>query len=193
MKANLILVAIILVVLGAGAYLFIPSLSTYTPPITTGTSTTPGITIPGGQTTSPPVATSTQVKIALLDTTGTGTGKSRGCDTVTLVTRTTAATSSVLTAALQTLFAEPEGKQPSNAYNFIARTHKTLKFDHVTIQNGTASIYLSGSLSGLAGVCDDPRAQIQIEETALQFPTVTKVVLYLNGKQTTLTPSQKGE
>jgi spore germination protein GerM len=146
-------------------------------------------------TTTPDVssATTTKIKIALLDTTGNGSGESRGCDNVTMVERSVPKTSAPLSAALQTLFAEPEGTQPSTAYNFIARTKNTLKFDHATVVNGTASIYLTGSLSGLAGVCDDPRAQIQLEETALQFSTVQKVQIYLNGKATTLTPSEKGE
>jgi spore germination protein GerM len=135
----------------------------------------------------------TAVKIALLDTTGNGGGPVVGCDTLTMVERTVPKTSAPLTAALQTLFAEPEGAQPGTHYNFIARTKNTLKFDHATVENGTANIYLTGSLSGLAGVCDDPRAQIQIEETALQFATVQKVQIYLNNKATVLTPSEKGE
>lgn len=134
-------------------------------------------------------ATSTQIKIALLDTTGNGTGKSRGCDNVVMVTRTVPATSAPLTAAINALYAEPEGTQPSTAYNFIARTKSTLKFDHATVVDGTANIYLTGNLSGLAGVCDDPRTSIQLEETALQFATVKKVQLYLNGTATTLIPS----
>ncbi len=148
---------------------------------------------PATSTPSTTTATTTTIKIALLDTTGNGTGPARGCDNVVMVSRTITATTTPLTAALQALFAEKEGTQPSAEYNFIARTNKTLKFDHATVANGTASIYLTGSLSGLAGVCDDPRAQIQIEETALQFTTVQKVQIYLNGKATTLTPSEKGE
>jgi hypothetical protein len=132
-----------------------------------------------------------QIKIALLNTTGQGTGKSRGCDTVVMVNRDVPATSAPLGASLKALFAEPEGDTPDTEYNFIARTKDTLKYDRVTIVNGTANIYLTGSLSGLAGVCDDPRAQIQLEETALQFPTVQKVQLYLNNEPTTLTPSQQ--
>jgi len=141
------------------------------------------------------MATSTsdtmQVKIVLLNTTGEGSGKSRGCDTVNMVTRTVPRSSAVLDAALKALFAEPEGSQPDTAYNFIARTKSTLKYDRATITSGTANIYLTGSLSGLAGVCDDPRAQAQIEETALQFGTVQKVQIYLNGNATNLMPSQQ--
>jgi hypothetical protein len=136
-------------------------------------------------------AQTTQVKIALLDTTGSGTGKSVGCDNLVVVTRSVPATTAPLTAAINALYAEPEGTQPSSTYNFIARTKATLKFDHATVVNGTANIYLTGSLSGLAGVCDDPRAAMQLTQTALQFATVTKVQLYLNDVATTLIPSEQ--
>ncbi|MFZ2887201.1 MAG: GerMN domain-containing protein [Minisyncoccia bacterium] len=139
-----------------------------------------------------PQAESMEIKIALLDTTGAGAGKKRGCDAVNMVTRTVPKSPAVLDAALKALFAEPTTPaQPDTAFNFIARTNSTLKYDHATITNGTANIYLLGSLSGLAGVCDDPRAAAQIEETALQFGAVTKVQLYLNGTATNLTPSQQ--
>ena len=181
---------IVIIVLAAGGY-FIFNQS-QTPAANTGntaTTTTPATTTTGGTTAT---ATTTQIKLALLDTTGSGTGKPRGCDTITLVTRTIPATTTPLTAAMQALFAEKEGTQPSSQYNFIARTKSTLKFDHASVQSGTASIYLTGSLSGLAGVCDDPRAQAQIEETALQFPTVKNVQIYLNNILTPLTPSERG-
>jgi spore germination protein GerM len=145
----------------------------------------------GNATATPNAPTVTQIKIALLDTTGQGTGKARGCDTVNLVARTIPATTTPLAAAMHALFAAPEGSQPGTQYNFIARTKNTLHFERATVANGTAHIYLTGSLSGLAGVCDDPRAQIQIEETALQFSTVQKVQIYLNNQPTTLTPSQQ--
>lgn len=186
---------LILLVLATGLYFATrtPQVNTEETPINAGT-TAPSTTTNGGDvTTGTTTAKTSQVRIALLDTTGTGTGKSRGCDTVTMVTKTIPETTAPLTAALKALFTEPEGTQPSTQYNFIARTKDTLHFDHATVENGVATIYLTGKLSGLAGVCDDPRAQIQLEETALQFATVKSVQLYLNGVKTTLTPSEKGE
>jgi len=110
---------------------------------------------------------------------------------VVMVTRTIPATTAPLTAALKVLFTEKENSVPSTEYNFIARTSDTLAFDRTTIEDGTANIYLIGALSGLSGACDDPRAQIQIEETALQFSTVQRVQIFLNGTPTNLTPSQR--
>jgi hypothetical protein len=131
-----------------------------------------------------------EVKIALLDTEGNSTGKSRGCDKVAMISRTITPTSAPLTAAMNELF----GLKDTNVgglYNFIAKTSSTLKFDHAVVEDSTAKIYLTGSLSGLSGVCDDPRAAIQIEETALEFATVDNVEIYLNGIKTTLVPSEK--
>jgi len=158
-----------------------------------GTST-PATSTNGGIPTSTPATSSpaftSTVRIALLDISGTTTSKERGCDRVVLVPVTVATTSAPLTAALQALF-RLSTTTVSGFFNYIDRTNETLSFDRVTILNGTANIYLTGSLSGLAGVCDDPRAAIQIEETALQFATVNKVQIYLNGTATTLTPSQQ--
>lgn len=187
MRNTLILVATLLVVLG-GVYLLTTSF--YAEPTTNTPTTTPE----GSNSTSTPNPPRiSQVSIALLDTTGSGTGKARGCDTVVLVSQNIPGTTTPLTAAMQVLFAQPEGTQPSAAYNFIARTKSTLKFERAEVRDSTAHIYLIGSLSGLSGVCDDPRAQIQIEETALQFGTVKTVQIYLNNQPTTLTPSQRGE
>ncbi len=169
---------------GNGAATSTPPIATTTPP---GSTTTPPI-IP------PPIATTTSatssVKIALLDTAGSSNGKPRACDKVVLINRTVATTTMPLTAALRNLFAIST-TSVSGWFNFIDRTNETLKFDRATVVSGTANIYLTGSLSGLAGVCDDPRAAIQIEETALQFPTVQRVQLYLNNATTTLIPSQQ--
>ena len=135
-------------------------------------------------------ATTTSIKIALLDTDGTTNGTSRGCDKVVLVDRKVASTTAPLTAALKELFSIST-TSISGWYNFIDKTNETLKFDHVTVATGTASVYLKGRLSGLSGVCDDPRAQIQIEETSLQFKTVQQVKIFLNGKETNITPSER--
>jgi hypothetical protein len=40
---------------------------------------------------------------------------------------------------------------------------------------------LTGQMS-LAGECDDPRFQAQIEYTAKQFPTVKSLAVFVNGK-----------
>jgi hypothetical protein len=137
------------------------------------------------------------VKVALLDYAAAGdrygqesTGQQQGCDRVVLVERDVPWTQAPLKAALEELFSldqfEIDGWQ-----NFIAKTNGTLSFERAVVEDGVASIYLNGELSGLAGVCDDPRARIQITETALQFPTVDSVALYVNGRRTDLQPDAR--
>lgn len=199
MNRNSILVILAIVIFALLGYAAYVSMSSTTPtpnqqvetPVNTQNPPTATSTPTSTSTPQNPRSGTMQIKLALLNTTGEGTGKSRGCDKVTMVTRTVPQSNTPLADAIKALFAEPEGTQPDTDYNFIARTKSTLKFDKATITNGTANIYLTGSLSGLAGVCDDPRAQIQLEETALQFPNVTKVQLYLNNQPTKLTPSQQ--
>ena len=50
----------------------------------------------------------------------------------------------------------------------------------VTLEDGEAVVNLSGTLM-LGGVCDNPRVETQLEETALQFSTVSRVSLFVNG------------
>lgn len=120
-------------------------------------------------------------------------GKERGCDNVVLIEHILPTpTTAPLTASLQQLFAYQqdtvEGWQ-----NFIVSQNQTLSFDRATISNGTAKIYLTGELGPLGGVCDNPRAATQIEETALAYDSVDAVELYLNEEPTNLTPSGRGD
>lgn len=132
-----------------------------------------------------------RVSIALLERDVDDT-PDRGCDNVVFVERNVTETSAPLSAALSELFSL-ERENVEGQFNFIARTNDTLFFDRADIsEEGVASIYLTGELSGLIGVCDNPRAAIQIEETALQFSTVDTVQIYLNRVRTDLTADGRG-
>jgi hypothetical protein len=63
-------------------------------------------------------------------------------------------------------------------YNALNKS--TLKLDSVSINQGKATIHLSGTLV-VTGVCDNPRVEAQLEETALQFSTVNQVSIFING------------
>lgn len=133
------------------------------------------------------------VQLAMLDYEGTSDGESRGCDHVVYVDRQIEDTTTPLNASLSLLFSLNED-MVGGWHNWLPRTTDTLSFDHAELtSDGTAKIYLTGELSGLAGVCDNPRAKIQIEETALSFDTVSGVELYLNGEPTELQPSGRGD
>ena len=67
--------------------------------------------------------------------------------------------------------------------NIIPTYHPDLYFKDVTIQNGTARIYLTGSFSNEVGTCDNELAIAQLTETSKYYPTVSSVELYLNGSK----------
>jgi len=112
------------------------------------------------------------------------TGKKIGCgDSLIAVTRTVKKTAAPLTAAIRELLQTPQhpGVDGSpNLENFWKG--RNLKVRSVSIVNRTATIRLSGALS-VAGVCDEPRIESQIDATARQFPTVKRVKVFI-GKQT---------
>ena len=128
--------------------------------------------------------------IALED--GGRSGKEIGCDdSVIPVQVAIAPTQGVLRAALGELLSlkEPYYGQ-SGLYNALYQSD--LKLDSVSIEQGEAVIYLSGTLT-LGGVCDSPRVEAQLEETALQFHTVSHVSVFVNGRPLEEVLSLKGE
>lgn len=120
------------------------------------------------------------VEIALIALEDDGaSGKQIGCgDSVVLVDQEIQKTQAPLRAALlQLLSIKDTSYGESGLYTALAQAD--LSLDEVGIENGEAVIKLSGDLS-LGGVCDNPRVQAQLVETALQFPTVNKVSIFLN-------------
>lgn len=159
-----------------------------TPTITPGITQTPTIT--GGEQIS---AGTTRVKIALIAVGDEGkSGSQIGCgDSIVLVNQDVPKTQAVLKAALEKLFAlKSQYFGESGLYNALYQSN--IRVEHVAIANGKAAINLSGQLQ-LGGVCDNPRVEEQIRHTALQFPTVTSVAVFLNGKSLESQLSEKGE
>ncbi|GIV96356.1 MAG: hypothetical protein KatS3mg057_1013 [Herpetosiphonaceae bacterium] len=103
-----------------------------------------------------------------------------GCgDAVVPVERQVEPTVAPLTAAFRELLSlgGPE-VGPSGLYNALYRSD--LHVESVEIVNGTATIRLAGNFQ-LGGVCDSPRVEAQLTQTALQFDTVDAVEIYING------------
>ena len=67
----------------------------------------------------------------------------------------------------------------SGLYNALAASN--LRVDEISLVNGHASINLSGEIS-LGGVCDAPRFEEQLRQTALQYYTVDSVDITINGE-----------
>jgi spore germination protein GerM len=85
-----------------------------------------------------------------------------------------------LTAALEKLLSlgRPEYGM-AGYYNALYQSELTV--DDVTIENREATILLSGDLV-VGGACDGPRIRAQLEYTALQFATVDRVAVFVNGE-----------
>lgn len=115
----------------------------------------------------------------------------RGCDDILYVEHSVSPTASPVTAALDTLFAI-ERDSVGGARHFLGQTNSTLSFDKLVVSTDSAHVYLTGRLSGLRGVCDHPRARIQIEETVKRIADVSTVQIILNGTPTDLQPDGRG-
>lgn len=109
-------------------------------------------------------------------------GEKVGCgDSVVSITRTIEKTTQPLTKAIQLLLAEKRiNLGESGLTNSGIFSLSDLKIESVSIQDGVATIKLMGDFKSL-GVCDDPRFTAQMTRTALQFPTVKTVDIYVNG------------
>lgn len=147
-----------------------------TPP---ATSAAPANTTP---TAGAPLAAGTmRVKIFMVALNDAGkTGKKIGCDdSIVAIDRTIPMTQGVLTAALNELFSvHDKTVGTSGLYNALSQS--TLRIDGINLVSGRATIQITGKLVS-GGVCDNPRIKAQIEETALQFPTVKSVAVTING------------
>jgi hypothetical protein len=205
MKANKLLLFLALLVTACGRLEVsieqTPTLlATLTPQIPTNTATavitlpteqvnpTATITVPSltpvlsTATRVPPTSTAVQqtVKIFLIALEDNGqSGILVGCgDSAVPVTVVIPRTQGVLKAALEKLLSIKEQYYgESGLYNALYQSDLQLK--SVTIDQGKAVIHLTGTVM-LGGVCDAPRVEAQIEQTALQFSTVSSVEVFIN-------------
>ena len=134
-------------------------------------------------TVAPPTSTTAAeqfVKIVLIELEGNGqSGPLVGCgDSAIPINVTIPPTQGVLRAALEKLFsAKQQFYGESGYYNALYQSDLTV--ESVRIENGNAIIHLTGTLT-LGGTCDAPRVEAQIEQTALQFSTVSTVTVFIN-------------
>lgn len=106
-------------------------------------------------------------------------GKKIGCgDSAVPVVVQLPFSEGILRASLEKLLSiKDQYYGQSGLYNVFYQSSLTV--DKLTIKSGLADIRLKGTLT-LAGVCDSPRVQAQLEETTLQFSTVKQVNIYVN-------------
>lgn len=112
---------------------------------------------------------------------GGKSGAKVGCnDSLVAVTREVSPTGAPLRAALEELLALPQKAGPRDSLHNALHGSK-LRLGRVYVRRGDAVIHLSGLLT-TGGVCDAPRVRGQLEATALQFPHVRRVKVYVNGR-----------
>ena len=105
-----------------------------------------------------------------------------GCgDALRAIPRTVPASDQPWQAAIEALLGvDPAAVEQAGLYNALANS--SLQLESMTVDaQGTATIRLTGQLS-LGGVCDNPRVAEQIVQTALQFPAVRRVMVFLNSE-----------
>ena len=120
------------------------------------------------------------VKIVLIEIEGNGqSGPLVGCgDSAIPINVTIPRTQGVLRATLEKLFSAKQQFYGESGY-YNALYQSDLQVASVTIEQGKAIIYLTGNIT-LGGTCDAPRVEAQIEQTALQFSTVSDVAVFVN-------------
>ncbi len=123
----------------------------------------------------------TQIYLVALGDAGQ-TGEAVGCgDSLIPVTVQIEPTIAPLTAALNKLLSmHTRTYGQSGLYNALYQSN--LRVNDVTIRSGQADIYLTGDVRS-GGVCDTPRIEQQLRQTALQYYTVDSVNVYVNGER----------
>ena len=123
---------------------------------------------------TPPEVVSYDIYLVAYDTTLVG-GQEIGCgDVLVPIEQTSALRDTPLAEALRALV------QAQDA-SVIVNTVRGLTVEEVTIEKGVATVQLAGRLE-LGGVCDHPRVEGQLRQTALQFPEVDSVLFFIDGE-----------
>jgi hypothetical protein len=115
-----------------------------------------------------------------------------GCgDSIVPVTIDIEPTVAPLTAAFEHLLdIDEEYYGQSGLYNPLHTSDLTL--DSAAVENGRATIYLSGDLQ-IPGMCEHPRLEAQLRQTADQFSTVGESIIYINDERLENIVSLRGQ
>lgn len=89
-------------------------------------------------------------------------------------------TQAVLDGVYTQLFSLPYEAIPGVEDKNIIASQENLSFDSVTLENGLASLYLSGTVMG--NHCADEVFRHQIEQSAFQFDTVNSLQVFVNNE-----------
>ncbi|MDD5569197.1 MAG: GerMN domain-containing protein [Candidatus Pacebacteria bacterium] len=108
-------------------------------------------------------------------------GDNYDCNQVVAVNRTIPKTTAVARAALEQLFAGPT--QAELAEGYFTSINSGVIIQSLTIDDGTARADFNEQLEfQIGGSCRVAAIRAQIRETLEQFPTVTNVIISINGR-----------
>ncbi len=180
-RTNLIIVSIfcLLILVIAGGYLLSITNKLGKFPMSSPVSSISKVNSPKPSSTRNQLISNINIYLVALEDNGKS-GKKIGCeDSVVPVKQNVEPSAAPLKAAIEKLLSLKEQNfGQSGLYNSLYQSN--LKLDQVVIDaTGSAVIKLSGTIA-LGGVCDNPRFKSQLEETALQFPTVKTLMIYIN-------------
>jgi hypothetical protein len=103
------------------------------------------------------------------------------CTTVAAIQRTVPATQAVARAALEELLEGPSAEE--SAAGYVTSIPQGVTIRSLTIENETALVDFNSELeTGVGGSCRVTHIRRQIEATLMQFPTVTDVVISIDGR-----------
>jgi hypothetical protein len=157
--------------------------NTQTPP-TNPTPTNPPVTptvVPTTTLINPPAqgGEMTTIMVPLINSDSTGDFGPFGCaEYLSFVPRQVPQTLAVLNATYKWLF--DNNYQTSQYHNLVPGMQPNLNFQSVEIVNGVAKVYLTGFVMG--NHCADATFAAQIEQAALQYPSVNNIEVYVNGQ-----------
>lgn len=108
-------------------------------------------------------------------------GELIGCEDslVPMITESVTTTNRLKEAMTRLLANKMQKVDDTELYNALYQADLTL--ESATVEDGVAKVVLTGTLN-LRGVCDNPRVEAQLEETAKTAADVNKVEVTLNGK-----------
>lgn len=141
--------------------------------------------LPTNNSAQPAPASTTTIQVPLIingDATSPQQIGPFGCGSyMVLMNRPIPATQGVLNAVYDWMFSHPVSYDDNNYSNIVA-AYPQLDYSNVTITNGTAKVYLTGSMAGGPGHCAEPAMAAQIEQAAFQYPSVQRIEVYLNNQ-----------
>jgi hypothetical protein len=128
-----------------------------------------------------PATSGREVKVYLVALDDNGRrGRKIGCnDSLVPVTRTVSADAVPLKAAVEELLNVPREYEGGLGNYWFG---ENLRVQSATVRAGVATIRISGNVY-IAGVCDAPRIEGQIRETARQFRGVRSVKVFVGGRR----------